>query len=431
MSWTTKVAAGAAVAATLIVSGCAEPDVDTTPSPTPTVDPDVTLTVSFVGDIGLEPLAQQYMDEHDNVTIELASTSYASLHDSLQQSLVAGEGAPTIAVVDEAYMPGFVGQSDGFVNLLELGASEYESQVLPWAWGEATNANGSATIGMPATVSGLALCYRRDLVEAAGLPGDRDELSTLMGDSWEGLIEVGQQYVAASGRNFLDNASSVLNPILMQEGVSYFDADNALAMGPVEAPYATATAVAGAGISANIAQWSAEWDAALSDGTFAAVLCPSWMTSYIASTVADDFDGQWDVMDIPGEGGNWAGNFYTIPAQADEATTQAAYEFIQWLMEDEQQLAMFQSVGTFPSRPALYEDSGVQAYASEFFNGAPVGAIFTKTAADLTPSVYYAMDNLTVRTAVELVLAQTAVGSVTVEDSWAKAVEAAEAAAAS
>ena len=106
-------------------------------------------------------------------------------------------------------------------------------------------------------------------------------------------------------------------------------------------------------------------------------------------------------------------------------------EFIQWLMEDEQQLAMFQSVGTFPSRPALYEDSGVQAYASEFFNGAPVGAIFTKTAADLTPSVYYAMDNLTVRTAVELVLAQTAVGSVTVEDSWAKAVEAAEAAAAS
>lgn len=431
MTWRTATGVAATtLAGVLVLSACTGDGTDASASPSASAEP-VTISVATVGDIGIEPLAEQYMADNPNVTIAVEQQSYADLHDGLQSALVAGTGAPTIAVLDEAYMPTFVGQSDGFVNLLDLGAAEYESTVLPWAWAEATNANGSGTIGLPASVSGLALCYRRDLLEDAGLTGDRDALSTLMGDSWEGFISVGEQYTGETGTAFVDSTTSLLNPLLMQAGVSYYDTDNALAMDGVEAPFGTAVAAASAGISANVAQWTDEWTAGLYDGTFATVLCPSWMLAYVEQNAPEDFSGQWDVMDIPGEGGNWAANFYTMPAQSDEATTAAAYEFLQWLMEDEQQLARFQSVGALPATPALYVDEGIQAFSNPFFNNAPVGSIFTKTAEDLTGSIYYAQKNINVRTAVELVLADVAVGNTSADDAWSEAVDAAETADAS
>ncbi|WP_084125797.1 ABC transporter substrate-binding protein [Demequina sp. NBRC 110054] len=416
-----------ALAGALTLSACTGGDTSASASPSASAA-DATITVATVGDIGLEPLAEEYMAENPNVTITVEEQAYAALHDDLQSELVAGEGAPTIAVLDEAYMPSFVGQSDGFVNLLDLGADEFEDSVLPWAWAEATNANGSATIGIPASVSGLALCYRRDLLEDAGLTGDRDELSTLMGDSWEGFISVGEQYTAATGGYFVDTATSLLNPLLQQAGVSYFDTDNTLALPDVKAPYATAVAAATAGISSGTTQWSEDWTNGLYDDRFATVLCPSWMLAYIESNAPEDFSGQWDVADIPGEGGNWSANFYTIPAQVDDETAQAAYEFIEWLMEDEQQLARFQSVAALPATPSLYTDEGIQAYTNAFFNNAPVGQIFTKTAEDLTGAPYYSLNNATVRTAVENVLTKVELGSIDQEDAWSEAKDAAKAA---
>jgi len=428
MTWRTATGAvSVTLAGALLLSACTGDDGEATASASATAQ-NVTISVATVGDIGLEALAEQYMTENPGVTITVTQSGYAALHDDLQSALVAGTGAPTIAVLDEAYMPSFVGQSDGFVNLLDLGASEFQSTVLPWAWAEATNANGSATIGIPASVSGLALCYRRDLLESAGLTGDRDSLSTLMGDSWEGFISVGQEYTATTGHYFLDTTTSMLNPLMMQAGVSYYDTDNALAMDGVEAPFATSVAAATAGISANSTQWSDDWTAGLYDDSFATVLCPSWMLAYIEQNAPEDFTGQWDVADIPGAGGNWAANFYTIPAQSDEETTAAAYGFVEWLMQDEQQLARFQAVGALPATPSLYTDEGIQAYTSTFFNNAPVGSIFTTTAEDLTSEIYYAQKNTTIRTAVENVLTNVGLGSVTADDAWDEAKAAAEAA---
>ncbi|WNM25186.1 ABC transporter substrate-binding protein [Demequina capsici] len=431
MTWRTATGVVAtAVAGALVLSACTGSDADSSTSPSASAQ-DVSISVATVGDIGLEALATQYMADHPNVTITVTQSGYADLHDTLQNALVAGSGAPTIAVLDEAYMPSFVGQSDGFVNLLDLGASQYQSTVLPWAWAEASNANGSATIGLPASVSGLALCYRRDLLEAAGLPGDRTELSAQMGDSWDGFLSTAEQYTTSSGHYFLDNAETLLNPLMMQAGVSFYDRDNALAMDPVQAPFTTAVEAATAGISANVTQWTDDWTAGLYDDTYAAVLCPSWMLAYIQTNAPEGFTGQWDVADIPGAGGNWAASYYTIPAQSDEATTAAAYAFIQWLMEDAQQLARFQAVGAFPATPALYTDASIQAYSDSFFNNAPIGTIFTKTAQDLTGEIYYAQKNTTIRTSVEHVVDQVEAGEFTADDAWAAAVDAAQTADAS
>jgi len=62
------------------------------------------------------------------------------------------------------------------------------------------------------------------------------------------------------------------------------------------------------------------------------------MLSHIKSTIPEDFAGQWDIADIPGDGGSWGGSFYTIPKQGSTEAQQAAYDFIEWIIQPEQQV---------------------------------------------------------------------------------------------
>src|SRR5690606_152461 len=128
--------------------------------------------------------------------------------------------------------------------------------------------------------------------------------------------------------------------------------------------------------------------------------------------------------DIPGPGGNWGGSFWTIPDQFDEHTTQEAYNLIEWLIEADQQIAIFQEVGNLPSQDALYDNPAIVDFTNEFFNNAPVGQIFTKTAADIQGAIYYAPKNAAVSTAVQGVLNDIQSGNVKVADAWDAAVEA-------
>ena len=67
-------------------------------------------------------------------------------------------------------------------------------------------------------------------------------------------------------------------------------------------------------------------------------------------------------------------------------------------------------------------------FKNEFFNNAPVGQIFTKTAQDIPSAIYYAPKNAAVSTAVQGVLNDVQAGKVKPEDAWTTAVAAAEAA---
>ena len=147
MKWTrTKTASALALgtASALLLSACQPSSTDDESSAAP-VEPaaDVTLTVAYWGNFGLENLAVEYEALHPNVTIELNSGDYAAQHDALQQAIIAGSGAAQVAAIDEGYITGFVAQSDGFVNLLDLGAGKYEANYLPWKWAQAANADGA------------------------------------------------------------------------------------------------------------------------------------------------------------------------------------------------------------------------------------------------------------------------------------------------
>ena len=418
-------------ASALLLTACSS---STTPKATTSAPAGakVTLTVAYWGDFGLKTLKPIYEKANPGVTLKLSEGEYNAQHENLQQKLIAGSGAPDVAAVDEGFVVQFSHEAGSFINLLDHGFGQYETKYLPWKWNQTLSADKKVNIGAGTDVGGLAMCYRKDLLDAAGIPSDRESVSAAIGKSWDDFITFGKNYVTKSGKKFIDNATNVLNPILGQQAVGYFaaqpDGTDKLAMdGGPKVAFEETEKVIDAGLSAGIAAWSPEWDAGFANGDFAMLACPAWMMGHIRDT-APATSGKWDIADIPGEGGNWGGSFWTIPAQGKNID--AAYKLVEWLIQPAQQIEIFNTVGNLPSQLALYDDKGIKDKTDPFFNNAPIGQIFSDTAKAIKVTQYLGAKNGPVRVAVENVINDIQAGNVkTGADAWAKAVAGAEAAA--
>lgn len=354
-----------------------EPDEDTPQEP-------VELTMGLWGDFGYEALIEEYQSMNPHVTVTIQLSDFAAHHDALTTSLAAGSGSLDIAAVAVDYIGSYTLVPDRFVNIQDLGGNEVTDDYLDWRWDQGTSADGSATIGLPTDVGGMAVCYRTDLFEAAGLPVDRNDVSALWADSWADFIAVGEQYGAATGAAFIDSADvSLYNAVVNQSADTYYDQDGNVIYADseqVRKAWDTSVSAVDSGIDAKLATFSTEWNAGLSSGAFAALMCPAWMMTLMQGQ-APDTAGQWDLAALPEGGGNWGGSHLVIPAYTDHP--QEAYDFIEWLLAPEQQLDVFTRLGNFPSTPALYDQPEIQGFTNEFFVDAPVGEIYAANAQEV------------------------------------------------
>lgn len=349
----------------------------------------IRLTVSTFSSFGYEDLYKDFMAAHPNITIVQHIQAYADHHQNLAKHLATGSGAADIEAIDEGYIAQFRASPDKFVNLLDLGAGKLKSQWLPWKWDQSLSANGRTQIGLGTDVGGLAMCYRRDLFAKAGLPTDRDQVSTLWSD-WDAYFASGRKFAAAHlpGTHFFDSSGYVFNAIVGQSHLAYYGEDGSLIAERNPAVRTAWDEVVGAihdGLSAKLAGSSPQWNAGFQKGSFATVACPGWMLANI-KTQAKPFAGKWDVAAIPGGGaGNWGGSFLTIPKQSKHP--KEAYELATFLTSPDSEAKIFRKIGNLPSEPELYSDPSVAGFTDPFFNNAPTGKIFTTAAAKLQPQV--------------------------------------------
>ena len=384
----------------------------------------VTLTIDTFGDFGYKELIADYVKLHPNVTVKEIQQEYNQHHQQLAQHLAAGSGAADIVAIDEGFIVQFRSTPDQFVNLLDLGAADLKDRWLPWKWAASMSADGKTQIGLGTDVGGLAMCYRKDLVEAAGLPGDREALSAMWPD-WNAFIATGQKFQeAGTGVKWVDSATNMLNPIVAQQPVGYFDTSDQLVFDTnpgIKTAWDSTMDMISKDESAGLAAFSPEWNAGFKKGKFATVACPAWMMGYIKDQ-APDTSGKWDVAAIPGGGGNWGGSFLAVPKESENP--QAAYDLAAYLTAPEQELQIFKDTGNLPSLPALYTDPALTGFTNPFFSDAPVGTIFSDTAAALQPQ-YLGTKNGPVRQAVENVVREVENGSLSADDGWEKASKAA------
>ncbi len=346
----------------------------------------VRLTVGVFGDFGFQDLYKKFEKAHPNVSIVQRTVEYADHHKNLAARLATGSGANDVEALEEGCIAQFKAQPQRFVNLLDHGAGDHQDTWLDWKWQQSLSADGKAQIGLGTDVGGLALCYRRDLFKAAGLPTERDQVSALWTD-WDDYLATGEKFIAKApkGVAWYDSSENVYNAILGQAETGVYDKQDKLVVDSnpaVKDAWELAVRGIDAKLSAKLAAFSPEWNTGFQKGGFATIACPAWMMGYIQDQ-AKDASGKWDIATVPGGSGNWGGSFLTIPKQSKHP--KEAYQLIEFLTAPEQQAYVFKQTGNLPSTPQLYDDPEISGFTNPFFSDAPVGKIFTDAARNLKP----------------------------------------------
>ncbi len=385
------------------------------------------LTIATFGEFGYAPLIAEYEKLHPDVEVQNRVTDFDTHHKGLATQLATGHGAADVVAIEEQYIPQYRKAKDKFVDLASFGARDLQNQWAPWKWAQGTD--GDYVLGLGTDMGSLALCYRRDLFQAAGLPTDRDAVAKLIPD-WTAYAATAQRFTDKTPNvKFADSAGTVYTAMLNQSPENYFAAKDDSFIGgtnpTVRNAFFLSGGIAEKGQTAAATTFTQAWNVAIKQGSFATIACPAWMLSQIKQAGGDDNKGKWDVTTVPGASGNQGGSFLTVPKQSEHP--QQAYDLARWLTAPEQQKKLFLSDGILPSEPAVYKDPQVVAHTDPYFDDAPTGRIFAASADSLRPN-YRGLHDADVRPEFGRALGRIEDRTENVDQAWADAVQQAQAA---
>lgn len=410
-------------ASALLTAACSSsPSGGSSSSPSASVNTGpVTLNVNLFGTFGYKEagLLDAYHALHPNITINYTSIEQEGDYwPAFLTHLNAGSGVGDVQGVEVGRIAQATSQlGDKFVDLKSTSAKASIGNFVSWKEKEATTPSG-AVIGLGTDIGPMAICYRTDLLQQAGLPTDPAQLATQM-STWQDYLSLGAQYKAKAPANsaWTDSTGGLYNAILSQSQTQYYDASGALiyTTNPaVKNAWDLSVKAAQSGLTAKLAQFSDQWNQAFSTGSFATLACPSWMIGYIKGQAGTTGSGKWNVAALPGgTGGNWGGSYLAIP-KASKHPAEAA-DLIAWLTAPEQQQKVFQQVGNFPSNSAAI--TAVASVTDPYFNNAPIGKIFG-AAADAAPIQTLGMHDADVKIQITNGLTQVEAQGVAADKAW-------------
>ncbi|MFL6119493.1 ABC transporter substrate-binding protein [Actinophytocola sp.] len=375
---------------------------------TPVADPRATrvgqpggpVRISFmtsVGD-GYEDLLTEYQSQHRGVTIELQKVQPDAYYAKLHTMLAAGQ-APDVVVVGEEYRATLFDQPDLFADLAEVGPADVDPKQWPdWKYEGGLGKDGT-WFGYGMDSGPLGMAYRTDLFAAAGLPTDPAQVGNLF-RSWDSYLAAGDQYVRATGKPWFDSAAEVFTARQNQLDTGYYDRDDNLIIennADIKASWDAVTGAVGRGQSARLAPFSAEWFNGFRAAAFATAPAPYWMLALIKTNAGPENAGKWAVADtFPGGGANWGGSYLAVPRQSHAAAQAAA--FAAWLTAPEQQVRLFRTTGSFPSRVGALRSSELRGTTDPYFATKETGRRYADLAGKVTVAPYRAPRDSRVQT---------------------------------
>lgn len=391
-------------------------------------DENVTLTLHDFGGAGFgyTELVEQYMTDNPNISIDYQTTAERyddQYRPNLIQQLDAGT-APDIAAIEEQGVGQMMAMADAWVDLAQYGLGDRETDYPAWKWELGHTVDGTLA-GLGTDVGGMAMCYRTDLFEQAGLPADREQVAGLW-ETWDGFVQTAQTFIASGvDAAFVDSINQIFNIRLIQEagagdGTSYFDREDnyILAESPaVNTAFNFAAQLDDMGAIGNFQNFTEEWNTAQAEGSFATMGCPAWMLGVVEGNAGEDNAGNWDVAAVPGGGGgNWGGSWLGVTSSSEHPEEAAA--LVDFLTSPESQLAVWEELGNFPSALPAQQDPSVAEATNAYFNDAPSGQVYA-TSIEAYQPVFYGRLHSAVRAEVENVLLAMVQGEYgSTDDAW-------------
>jgi len=414
-------------AASIGLAACGGSSADSA-GPVGTADPDeaVTITVDSFGGIFANyekaGLLDQYQEEHPNVTIEYSEVQQESDYwTALATKVNSGSGLADIQPL-EISRAALVAtqQQDVWTDMLQTPVADQLEEETDAAVGAVTTQDG-AVLGLPTDAGPMAICYRSDKLEEAGLPSDPAELAQQITD-WDSYESVGEQYAAATGgAAWMDSVGGYYRVLTSVEPVRNYDEEGEPTWetnDTVKPSFDRAAGAAEKGLTAGLSQFDPAWNTAMNTGDFATIACPAWMLGYIKQQAGDENAGNWNVLPLPQQlGGNWGGSFLAVPQ--DSPNREAAVELAAFLTSAEAEADEFRQGLAYPSNTAAQEQT--LDVTDEYFNGAPIGEIFS-TAAQAAPNQPLGVDDGAIDQAIGDALTAVEANGVAPDEAWQLAV---------
>ncbi|MFI1418732.1 ABC transporter substrate-binding protein [Streptomyces sp. NPDC020731] len=378
------VATAAAAGALALVVGCGGSDDSVTGGGKK--DGKVTITMGLYGVMGLKEtgLLEQYEKENPEVDIkaEIAGDEQ-TYYTALQTRLAAGNGLKDIQGIEIGRAKEITEtQADKFADFAGTAGTDH---FLPWKESQISTADGKV-LGLGTDIGPMAVCYRKDYFEQAGLPTDREEVGKLWEGDWKKYVEAGRAFkkdFKGDKVAFTDSASGLFNAMVYGYPEQYYDEKGDLIYDKnpaVKEAWGLASDAAEEGLTAKLRQFQPGWDPGLANGTFATAVCPAWMLSHISEKAGEANKGKWDVARAP-KGANWGGSFLGVIEKSP--VKEEAKKLVAWLTAPEQQAHIFKEIGNIPSSEKALENADVKNAKSEYFDNAPIGQIFGAAAQEI------------------------------------------------
>ena len=300
------------------------------------------LTVWLLGNSGpgVKNALPDFNKKYPNIDVNLQVFGWNDLMPKLQAALTAGSGAPDVVEIFTNTMPRFLGT--GAFMPINKQVEPFLNDIASFGMLETNDAAGNI-YGLSWSASPNLLFYRSDILEAEGV--DPASLKT-----WEDLIKVGKKVTHNNQYMFL-TASQATYPqywnyftgMLSQLGGSPFDIngnisinnnDNALKV------LKTMDAINKAKISLDVdSWWTPAFGAALKSGKLASFVTGAFHVSILKKT-APEASGLWRIQLAPTiagghKSGLFAGGARTVAITSQSENQNAAWNFIQYMMLDE------------------------------------------------------------------------------------------------
>ncbi|WP_410570935.1 extracellular solute-binding protein [Amycolatopsis sp. cmx-4-61] len=343
----------------------------------------VDLTLATFTEFGYEALIPEYERLHPNIKITHRKTGQGGpYHQELTTKLAAGSGLADVTALEEGHLSDFLDKGSKFNDLSKIGPADASpDRWLPWKYDAAKTKDGKV-IGYGTDIGPLAMCYRKDLFKAAGLPDDPEAVKPLFA-TWDSYFQAGADYVKKTGgKAWFDSAAQNFNAMVNQLPEGYINTDDKLAVDTnqgIKDAWTKVTDAVAKGESAKLTAFSPEWNTGFKQGAFATKVCPSWMLGVIKEQAGPDNANKWAVTAaFPGGGGNWGGSYLTVPTQSKHP--KEAAELAAWLTAPEQQIKAFQAKGNFPSQVKALSDPALLSQTDAYFGNAKIGELFAEQA---------------------------------------------------
>lgn len=290
------------------------------------------------------------------------------------QALTAGN-APCLANIEHRQLPAFIAE-DGVTDIKEL-AAPYKDRFVESLWN--SSVYGDAQYAIPNSSGPMAMYYRADLFEQAGI-----DVPT----TWAEYADAAAQLAAASPGTaisaFSTNDSAWFASLAEQRGATWFDTDGESWIIDIDSDASVEVAeywqdLMDAGYVRAMPTSADEWYLQLQNDQIATWLSANWGAALLEANVGNT-TGKWRVVELPqweagaSRSANWGGSATAVLAGCDHPAQ--AVEFAAWLQSDATSIQKLLSGGA--GWPAMADLSEVPAASeeNEFFGGEVVNDVF-------------------------------------------------------